>query len=193
MIDAINKERDGFEIDRNTLKKLIEMLCTIGGGKPKIVKQRSVESGDRLWWECTGNGAYKVDFESAMLSAASEYYQAKVAGWLAEYSCPLFLEEVKRRIEDEERRLTLYLDRSSEGELRAVTQRELILSTGAALVSMDTGCRSMFNNRKYDELKLMFKLFRQEPTMLPYITELREPYIEQRCKSIVDDQSMIDG
>lgn len=192
MLDAINKERNCFQIDQDVLKKLIEMLCTVGGSSPTIVKQRSVECGDRLWWQSASKGVYKWDFESVLLSATSQYYKAKAAGWLAEYSCPLFLEEVKRRIEDEERRLTLYLDRSSEGELRAVIQRELILSTGAALVSMDTGCRSMFNNRKYDELKLMFKLFRQEPTMLPYITELMEPYVEQRCKSIVDDQSMID-
>jgi cullin 3 len=195
MIDTISKERNGFEIDRDVLRKVTDMLCILGCALPKVVKQRSAVSGDRLWWESTvagSKGIYTADFESALLSATSEYYRAKVVGWLAEYSCPLFLEEVKRRIEDEEQRLILYLDSSSAHELRVVTQRELILNTGATLVSMDTGCQSMFSNRKYGELTLMFNLFRREPTMLPYMTDLMEPYVEQRCRAIVNDQALID-
>jgi len=194
MIDVINRERDGREIDQDVLRALVEMLCTVGDPDPKILKQAATKDsaqGERLWWQFSAKSFYKNDFESQLLSTTSEYYRAKVTGLLAECSCPQFLEEVNRRLEDEERRLIQYLDRSSEQELRRVTQSELILNTAKRLVEMESGCQAMFHNSKYEELKLMFRLFRREPTMLPEMTKVMEPYIEERCSKIVDDPEMI--
>merc|ERR1719181_1439634 len=36
MIEVINREREGYEIDQDILKILVEMLCTVGGDKPEI-------------------------------------------------------------------------------------------------------------------------------------------------------------
>lgn len=193
MIAAINTERNGVDIDQDVIKTLVEMLCTVGDNEPKIQKQkRTLNEGERLYWQSSTKGYYKTDFESKMLEATGDYYRGKVTGWMAEYSCPIFLQEVHRRLEDEDRRLNTYLDRSSEQELRAVVQRELILNTAPRLVDMDSGCKAMFHNKKHDELTLMFKLFRREPSMLPHMTNLMEPYIEERCTQIVEDQAMID-
>jgi hypothetical protein len=46
-------------------------------------------------------------------------------------------------IQDEEGRLTRYLDRSSEQDLKTVTQRELILQTAKRLVEMESGCQAL--------------------------------------------------
>jgi len=191
LIDAINQERNGRDIDQDVIRLLIEMLCTVGDPQPKIAKHK--DGGDRLLWQYSNKGFYKNDFESMLLSTTSEYYRSKVTGWMAECSCPQFLEEVARRLESEEKRLNQYLDRSSEQELRVVVQRELILNTAKRLVEMDSGCQAMFQNRKYDELSLMYRLFRREPSMLPHMTNLMEPYIEERCSKIVEDQQMIDN
>lgn len=197
LITTINRERNGHDIDQDIVRALIEMLSTVGDGQPKIVKQRQTADcgfgGERLWWQSQTKGLYKNHFESALLVDTADYYRNKVAGWLAERSCPAFLEEVARRLEDEERRLSAYLDRSSEQELMAVVQRELILNTGQQLVDMDSGCQAMFLNRKYDELRLMYRLFRREPSMLEPITKLMVPYIEQRCTRIVEDQQLIEN
>ncbi|CAE7418352.1 TRP1 [Symbiodinium microadriaticum] len=79
----------------------------------------------------------ETDFESKLLTTSAEYYRSKVAGWTAacarfskawealipaalmaycRYSCPQFLREIQRRLEDEESRLSRYLDPSSEKE-----------------------------------------------------------------------------
>mmetsp|Transcript_57243 Transcript_57243/g.150650 ORF Transcript_57243/g.150650 Transcript_57243/m.150650 type:complete len:756 (-) Transcript_57243:26-2293(-) len=192
VIEAINRERNRHDIDQDVIRLLVEMLCTVGDPQPKILKEKGAES-ERLLWQSHSKGSYKADFESALLSTTAEFYRAKVTGWLAEYSCPMFLKEVARRLEDEEKRLSQYLDRSSEQELRSVVQRELILNTAKQLVEMESGCQAMFRNAKYDELALMYKLFRREPTCLPLMTSIMEPYIEQRCSKIVDDQQMIDN
>eukprot|EP00928_Gymnodinium_smaydae_P020186 TRINITY_DN17808_c0_g1_i1.p1 TRINITY_DN17808_c0_g1~~TRINITY_DN17808_c0_g1_i1.p1 ORF type:complete len:757 (+),score=205.88 TRINITY_DN17808_c0_g1_i1:216-2486(+) len=192
MIDAINKERNGGDVDKGVLRLLVEMFCAVGDKSAKIVKSKnSLE--DRLFWQSASRGVYKADFESVLLLATAEYYRNKVTGWLAERSCDAFMEEVQRRLDDEDRRLKEYLERSSEQELRVVVQRELILNTASQLVEMESGCKAMFRERKYDHLSLMYRLFKKEPTMLPHITNFMEPYIEERCSKIADDQALIDN
>mmetsp|Transcript_82470 Transcript_82470/g.229897 ORF Transcript_82470/g.229897 Transcript_82470/m.229897 type:complete len:757 (+) Transcript_82470:83-2353(+) len=192
MVEAINRDRDGHAADLETMRLLVEMLCVVNDPQPKIVKQKDAIS-ERLIWHSSSKGAYKFDFEPALLSETADYYRAKVTGWLAAYTCPMFLQEVSDRLDHEERRLNLYLDRSSQDELLQVVQRELILKTAKQLVEMDSGCKTMFRNRRYDELTLMYKLFRREPTMLQHVTAVMKPYVEERCTAIVADQQKVDN
>jgi len=193
VIEVIDKERDGREVDQDVLKKLIEMLCTVGDAQVKIILQKPGDGSNRLFWQSSTKGFYKNDFETRLLASTSEYYKKQVVGWFASCSCPEFLENVSRRLQEEEARLTHYLDRSSEQELKTVVQKELILNTAKKLVDMDSGCKAMFYNKKDSELNLMFRLFRREPTMLVFMTEVMEPYIETRCTRIVDDQPNIEN
>mmetsp|Transcript_95352 Transcript_95352/g.269412 ORF Transcript_95352/g.269412 Transcript_95352/m.269412 type:complete len:754 (+) Transcript_95352:72-2333(+) len=190
MIHTINRERNSYDINQDVIKLLVEMLCTVGDPQPKIIKQKDIY--DRLLWQSSSKGFYKNDFETKLLSTTADFYRAKVTGWMAECSNPQFLDRVGRCLEDEERRLSQYLDRSSEQDLRVVVQRELILKTAKQLVEMDSGCQFMFRNQKYEDLTQMYKLFRREPTMLPHVTGVMEPYIEERCSKIVEDQAFID-
>ncbi|CAE7944417.1 TRP1, partial [Symbiodinium sp. KB8] len=107
------------EAKRDVLRRLVEMLCTVGDAGPKVVKQKEgtdKNAADRLLWQSQARGVYKTDFESKLLTTSAEYYRSKVAGWTAAYSCPQFLREIQRRLEDEESRLSRYLDPSSEKE-----------------------------------------------------------------------------
>lgn len=196
LVAQVNRERDGVEIDQDVLRRLVEMLCTVGDAGPKVVKQKEgtdKNAADRLLWQSQARGVYKTDFESKLLTTSAEYYRSKVAGWTAAYSCPQFLREIQRRLEDEESRLSRYLDPSSEKELKTVVQRELILNTAKDLVEMSTGAEAMLVNRRYDELKLMYRIFKREPTMLPHIITAMEPYIEGRARGVVEDPQMIDS
>ncbi|CAE7827953.1 CUL3A [Symbiodinium microadriaticum] len=58
---------------------------------------------------------------------------------------------------------------------------------------MSTGAEAMLVNRRYDELKLMYRIFKREPTMLPHIITAMEPYIEGRARGVVEDPQMIDS
>ena len=179
MVQVVNREREGHEVDQCVLRLLVEMLCTIGDGAPKVVKQKDAD-WERLLWQSSDRQTYKQDFESVLLKATEDYYRSKVAGWMAAYSCPLFLQEISRRLEDEESRLSRYLDSSSEKDLKSVVQKELILNTAKELVEMTTGAEAMFRDHRYDELKLMYRIFRREPSMLPHLISVMVPHIEQR-------------
>ncbi|CAE7529703.1 CUL3A [Symbiodinium natans] len=196
MVAQVNRERDGTDIDQDVMRRLVEMLCTVGDTGPKVVKQKDgadKNAADRLVWQSQARGVYKTDFESKLLTTSSEYYRSKVAGWTAAYSCPQFLLEIQRRLDDEESRLSRYLDSTSEKELKTVVQKELILNTAKGLVEMSTGAQAMLTNRRYDELKLMYRIFKREPTMLPHIITAMEPYIETRARGVVEDPQMIDS
>eukprot|EP00438_Fugacium_kawagutii_P001700 Skav220821 [mRNA] locus=scaffold477:14207:14866:+ [translate_table: standard] len=72
MVDVINRERDGHEVNQGVLRLLVEMLCTVGDAGPKVVKQKEGperNSADRLLWQSQSRGIYKDDFERLLLSA----------------------------------------------------------------------------------------------------------------------------
>ena len=68
MVQVVNREREGHEVDQCVLRLLVEMLCTIGDGAPKVVKQKDAD-GERLLWQSSDRQTYKQDFESVLLKA----------------------------------------------------------------------------------------------------------------------------
>ena len=50
-----------------------------------------------------------------------------------------------------------------------------------------TGCLSMFQHSRLEELKLMFIIFKRVPETLTKMTEKMGPYIESRGEVIVKD------
>jgi hypothetical protein len=48
----------------------------------------------------------------------------------------------------------------------------------------------MLKNNRYDELKDMYRLFSKVDSTLGFILEEMSPYIEERGKSIIDDDEL---
>lgn len=198
MVQIIDRERDGEEVDRAMMKRLVELFCTLGESVPKIAKQRGqpgvgwLGQGDHLIWQSSTKARYKDDFEPVFLAATAEYYEAKVAGWFAERSCPEILREIDRSFEDEARRVALYLDDSTEKQLDGVLQRVLVSATAQRLTEMDSGCRALLRDRKLPELALMHRMLGKDPQQLQHMLRIFEPYIQERCATIVEDQCLVD-
>ena len=55
---------------------------------------------------------------------------------------------------------------------------------------MDTGIPYMFKNRKTEELKKTYQLFKLYPNSLKYITEAFQPYIKQRGEEITENKEI---
>eukprot|EP00406_Dinophysis_acuminata_P031793 CAMPEP_0179366618 /NCGR_PEP_ID=MMETSP0797-20121207/83156_1 /TAXON_ID=47934 /ORGANISM="Dinophysis acuminata, Strain DAEP01" /LENGTH=385 /DNA_ID=CAMNT_0021082151 /DNA_START=109 /DNA_END=1264 /DNA_ORIENTATION=- len=77
LIDAVNQERDGREIDQDVVRHIVEMLYTVGcekrAGCPEPRIQRHE---DHPAWQSSSTGVYKTDFEPVLLAATAEYYRA---------------------------------------------------------------------------------------------------------------------
>jgi cullin 1 len=69
----IDREREGEQIDRALLKKVLDIFVEIGMGNMD---------------------AYETDFESSMLQDTAAYYSGKAASWIEEYPCPDYMLKV---------------------------------------------------------------------------------------------------
>jgi cullin 1 len=67
---AIEKERDGEQIDRVLLKNVLAIFIEVGMG---------------------GNECYENDFEGDMLTASAEHYNRKATAWVENDSCPDYM------------------------------------------------------------------------------------------------------
>lgn len=54
-----------------------------------------------------------------------------------------------------------------------------------------TGCDSMFQHGKLDELALMYRIFKRVDSTLKYIIQKMQPYIENRGEKIVTDPALL--
>lgn len=70
ILSAIEKERDGEQIDRVLLKNVLAIFIEVGMG---------------------GNECYENDFECEMLTASGEHYNRKAASWVEADSCPEYM------------------------------------------------------------------------------------------------------
>jgi cullin 1 len=70
VLSAIEKERDGEQIDRLLLRNVLMIFIDVG-----------MSSMD----------CYENDFEADMLAATKEHYSRKAAAWVAEDSCPDYM------------------------------------------------------------------------------------------------------
>lgn len=195
MVNEITNERNGQAVDQGVLRQITELLCTVDGKQAKIDKIPKVKDGwrDKLVWQYIPGSIYKTDFETRLIAATSDYYKSKAAGWLAEFSCPVFLREVEKVFDAEEKRILRYLDNSTTTGLLAACRKELIGASAKHLTEMSSGCLNFLQNGRYEDLSLMYRLFKLEPTTLVHVTAVVESFIQDRFKTIVDDKQNIDN
>lgn len=189
IIEQANRERNREIIERNRIKEPVICFAQMGLTDAEIVKL-TFDHVERLAWKGRENlEYYKENFEKAFIEEAKVYYDNKSAGWLAAYSCPEYLQEAKRALEEEEERADKCLDQSSKNTLINVVVGSIVVAHAQTLAEMEnTGCIEMLKHDKRDELKLMFNVFRRSEPTLSHITSKMTPYIESKGTLIVTDQ-----
>ena len=55
---------------------------------------------------------------------------------------------------------------------------------------MEMGCTYMFDNRKIDQLKLMYDVFLRVETTLKYVIQKMDPFIMQEGKKILNNEEL---
>lgn len=106
-------------------------------------------------------------------------------------NCPEYLRVAEEHLIKEEERAGYYLQAETKGPLMTAIQTEIIEKIAPILVEKDTGCDSMFNHSKLEELALMYNVFKRVDTTLKYIIQKMQPYIEARGEKIVKDEALL--
>lgn len=73
LVDQIDQEREGEQIDRALLKNVLDIFVEIGMGKMDY---------------------YADDFEADMLNDTAAYYSRKASNWVLKDSCPDYMLKV---------------------------------------------------------------------------------------------------
>ena len=190
-IEQIQKERNKEFIDRSQVKKVLTCVTQMGLHNAEISKIRHNQDERLLWKGEVDYGPYCQDFEKKFLETTRRHYKMLSEQWLSTMSCPEFLSAAKQALEEEENRADQVLDLSTKTKLLSIVEEELIKNHAQTLADMNqTGCLSMFQHSRLEELKLIFEIFKRVPETLTRITERMGPYIETRGEKIVKDQSL---
>ncbi|XP_050376175.1 cullin-1-like [Argentina anserina] len=105
VLGLVHKEREGEEIDRELLKKVIDVFVEIGRGQMDV---------------------YIEDLEACLLKDTGEYYSRKTSGWiLEEYSYADYMVKAEECLRKERESASHYLPLSSEQKLVRTVQHEL--------------------------------------------------------------------
>ena len=84
----------------------------------------------------------------------------------------------------------MYLQEQTRDKILKIVLSECIEQKAEDLTNMDMGCTYMFNNRKTDQLKLMYDVFLRVDTTLRYVIQRMDPFIMQEGKSIINNEEL---
>jgi hypothetical protein len=109
ILDTIRRDRDGEEVDRETLRKAVLVYVELGSAR-----------------------VYQSELEKPMLEAAREYFTRESASWISADTCPDYLRKCEVTLDAERARVRDYLIATTEPALIAVRNG----STGRRLTLM---------------------------------------------------------
>jgi len=182
ILNLINDERNGIDIDREMVFQAIQSFVKIG---EHITKKENYEE-EHL-------SEYRTSFEEKFLEETRAYYQTKTQEWL-KLSTSEYLKIAEKRLKDEEARLVNYVPRSTAPKLIKVVLQELLMEHQIDLLDKKTGLISFFEamvGTRMEEAKAdlsrLYLLYidLQEEGIHPIATRMKE-YISRVGKQLVE-------
>lgn len=164
VIELINREREGEQIDRALLRNIVNFFVEMGM--------------DRL-------DLYQKDFEAPMLEDTGAYYSRKGSLWiLEEDSCPDYMIKAEECLRREKERVAHYLHSSSEQKLLEKVENEILSRYYIQLLENKySGCHVLLTNDKKDDLSRMYRLFCRIPQSLePFASIFKQHVISEGIK-----------
>lgn len=165
VLALINKEREGEQINRALLKKVLGIFVEIGIGRME---------------------SYEEDFEAGMLNDTAAFYSRKAAAWIVEDSCPDYMLKAEECLKKEKERVGHYLHASSENRLLERVRHELLSQYESQLSEKEnSGCRALLRDDKVDDLSRMYRLFHQIPKGLEPVALIFRQHVTDEGMALV--------
>ncbi|KAI9788156.1 MAG: Cullin-3 [Peltula sp. TS41687] len=161
----IQMERDGDVIDRHLIRSTIHML-------EGLYETDAEEETEKL---------YLTSFERQFLDASSSFYRSEAERLLRESDAATLLRHTMRRFNEEKDRCQSTIALVTAPKIKKVIEEEVIRKHMRDVVNMEgSGLKYMFDNDRFDELKLLYDLIiRVDPkkveickAMIQRVTEL---------------------
>ncbi|KAJ0345711.1 hypothetical protein COL154_009154 [Colletotrichum chrysophilum] len=143
ILDHINMERDGDNIDRHLLRNIVRMLDCL------------YESDE----ENESEKLYLTTFEPAYLQSEREYYKQECERLLRDADAGAWLRHTQRRLAEENDRCDTTIHYETREKSIKVVDEELISAHLDDFLNLEgSGLKSMVNYDREEELSILFKL-----------------------------------
>mmetsp|Transcript_25604 Transcript_25604/g.44718 ORF Transcript_25604/g.44718 Transcript_25604/m.44718 type:complete len:732 (+) Transcript_25604:6105-8300(+) len=169
-IKQVNKERNGDQVNRENLKKIVSIMIELG---------ESVCQQDHL-------SLYKSSLEKALTSSSESFFKHCSAKWIAECNCPEYLILAEKSWREEQDRVRSYLHESSMDALMQEFDRQVVKIHINALLEKDTGILYLLTHRKVEDLSRLFEISNKNEETLRPVSEALQNFVLQRGTEIVD-------
>ncbi|KAF8250747.1 Cullin-domain-containing protein [Wilcoxina mikolae CBS 423.85] len=142
ILDQIQMEREGDIISHGPIRSCIYMLECLY----ETEEERDIDK------------VYLTSFEGEFIAASSEFYRAEGQRLLQECDAATYLRKVDKRLREEHDRCMDTISTLTEPKIQAIVEQRLITENIGEVMDMDSGIRSMLDNDKLSDLKLLYKL-----------------------------------
>jgi len=159
ILTLIEKERQGETVPRSLLRTLLRMYASLH--------------------------LYSPLFEPALLTATSAFYTAESAQLLSTFSLSDYLHHVTTRVQQENDRVSSYLDPSSTSSLIALAQARLIAAHTTAMIQL--GFNQLCTESREAELAVMYGLYAAVGALDELKTAFAN-YVKERGTAIVSNE-----
>ena len=135
VLGCIRRERGGNAQDRDLLQDCISVF---------------VELGSKL--KGVGMTIYKDDFHKSLVAQTKQYYKQKSRFWMDQKTCPEYLIQSEKCVQDEEGRLASYINKYSNDGLMTAVRDQLLKNHQKELLHKRSGINSILERtRRVDD------------------------------------------
>ena len=178
---------------RPKIKTVLKIINDLDIMYPKIIKENN-----KLVWVAEknteneknefifGNKWYNDSFENE----TRQFSEEKAKNDIHNMSASEYITSQLKYLDEEKNREKDFINPEFHKKIDNINYANLIGSNAEELGKMDTGIPYMFKNRKTEELKKTYQLFKLYPNSLKYITEAFQPYIKQRGEEITENKEI---
>lgn len=128
---------------------------------------------------------YDAEFQKYLLQDTEHYYKNMASKWFKTVSCYEYVLNVHKNLTKEESNADFWLQDQTKPMVVKIVLDEAIVAYAPQIVEMNQGCSVMFNERKPEELKLIYEVFLRVDKTLTYIIKKMEPFIIAEGEKIV--------
>lgn len=110
--------------------------------------------------------------------------------WYSSLQTHEYIETVSRHLGKEEVNADFYLQEQTKPKIINIVLTQCVENKAEDLSDMEMGCTYMFDNRKMDQLSLMYKVFLRVETTLKYMIAKMDPFIMQEGRKIIKNEEL---
>ncbi|XP_058083811.1 cullin-1-like [Magnolia sinica] len=166
VLDLIDKEREGEQIDRALIKSIVDVFIEVGkGGRMEL---------------------YENDFEAPMLDSTANYYAQKASKHFDEDSCLQYIMMVERCLKREKDMAFCCLHSSSEPKLLERVQHEMLFMYMSQLLENEhTGLHVLLRDDKVEHLSRVYNIFSKITGGLELASEIYKKHVTEEGLALV--------